>query len=460
MDQVEDLQTLNTLLSSAGSQEEAALSNQGGGSEVFPAIFNEIEAQMEARGAGRPEEESSFLSAFAIEGGTVHAAEDQKNERLASRSAEEDVSLMTLDPALLAPAVNRPVQSYVVPVEASSSPMIALEDAALPDQERGARAEANLIAPKDLREIRPLGEDGMGERKVPSVPVEASIGREKGSFSADNGSAVTLLVEEGLRPERTENAGPPDDAVERGAHSDETRFLTGRPADERQKEDLPPWVRSGPDQKGSEETEARLGSERSTPSDLFSNERIGAIGADTHFSGAHAGDRIEGSRLADPTQSKERTGAPLGGMSNETQLLRQIADKWAVSHMKNGHSFRLQLEPERLGALQIDISVHQERITAEIVTKHPFVKELLEGNQELLKGTLAEQGLKVDRFSVHIGDPGQTSFGWEDHLRQRGGGLLYESPERSLPFGMEREEISPQPIWIKDQARGGISLYV
>jgi hypothetical protein len=479
MNHLSDLQLVNSLVPPAGSQGEAALSNQTGGSEVFQKIFREIEMSLPISGTSRSEAGSTFLSVFAIERETVCESEHQKKESLADPSAEAVASLMPLDPALVLPAVNVPVQKGVVPEEPSSTPFIPLEGSALPDKERGIPIEANLMMPEGLpqmnlrgEKLTPSGLDGMEDPKAPSDPVEETIGVEKGSFPIDKGSSLplervdsepgTASIERMLRQEKTKGAGraTPEGVVEKGPHSGETRFLTGHPVDEKQKKEAPPWVLSGSDQKGSEEAEARLDSERSTASNLFSNEMAGIIRGDAQLSGPYAGDRIEGDRLADATPLKVKTGAPLEGMSNEKALLHQIADKWASSHIKNGHSFRLQLEPEQLGALQIDIVVHQERIVAEIVTKHPFVKELLEGNQELLRGTLAEQGLKVDRFSVNIGDPGQSSLGWEHHLRQRGGGLLYESPDRSLPFGMEREERPLQPIWIKDRAKGAINLYV
>ncbi len=148
------------------------------------------------------------------------------------------------------------------------------------------------------------------------------------------------------------------------------------------------------------------------------------------------------------------------GMPNQQQLLQQIAEKWSLSHSNHEHSFRLQLEPEALGPLQIDVSVHQERVVADIVTKHPFVKDLLDGNQEWLRGMLANHGMKVDRFSVNVGNPGEGSFGLENRFRQSGSDSPYSPSLKSFFSSAERGDVSTEPRWSKGGARSAINIYV
>lgn len=203
-----------------------------------------------------------------------------------------------------------------------------------------------------------------------------------------------------------------------------------------------------------------MGSERPNPMGMFAKETVGMGAADTPPSRLGEDFMKSGVGSFDPIQSKITSDIlPPAGMPEERHLLHQISEKWSLSQLKNGHSFRLQLEPKALGELQIDISVHQEGIVAEIVTKHPFVKELLEGNQELLRGTLAEQGLKVDRFSVSIGDPGQGALGWENPLKKQGTGSPYSPSERSSLPPDEGGEISPERRRMKEGAWSEINIY-
>ncbi|MFQ5779660.1 MAG: flagellar hook-length control protein FliK [Nitrospiria bacterium] len=92
-------------------------------------------------------------------------------------------------------------------------------------------------------------------------------------------------------------------------------------------------------------------------------------------------------------------------LSDEKLLLRQVAEKIHLWRPHEGDTIRFQLEPKALGMLQVDISIHENGIVADIVTKHHFVKTLLEQNQELLRETLAGHGLRVDQFSVNVGTP-------------------------------------------------------
>jgi hypothetical protein len=75
----------------------------------------------------------------------------------------------------------------------------------------------------------------------------------------------------------------------------------------------------------------------------------------------------------------------------------------------------VQVEPDSLGAVRLEISLGAHGVTADITTSHPLMKELLDHHQGQLRQALADHGFSVDRFSVNVGDPDQRPSGrsWE-----------------------------------------------
>lgn len=87
-------------------------------------------------------------------------------------------------------------------------------------------------------------------------------------------------------------------------------------------------------------------------------------------------------------------------------FLQQIARSMNQSRLAAGQPIRIQVEPETLGALRIQVSVHEGGVKAEILVQNAFVRDLLEKNQDLLRETLAGYGMQIREFSVNIGHPG------------------------------------------------------
>lgn len=84
-------------------------------------------------------------------------------------------------------------------------------------------------------------------------------------------------------------------------------------------------------------------------------------------------------------------------------------------------SWTVQVEPNSLGAVRLEISLREHGVTADITTSHPIIRELLDHHQGQLRQALADHGFSVDRFSVNVGDPEQRSSGrsWEQAGQSR-----------------------------------------
>lgn len=91
-------------------------------------------------------------------------------------------------------------------------------------------------------------------------------------------------------------------------------------------------------------------------------------------------------------------------------VFKQIVDESQVLVGRDHSEVRIQLKPESLGKLSLEIAVEHGVFKAEILAESQQVKQLLEANLSNLKQTLTNQGLKVDQLVVNVGQ-GQTQFG-------------------------------------------------
>ncbi len=109
-----------------------------------------------------------------------------------------------------------------------------------------------------------------------------------------------------------------------------------------------------------------------------------------------------------------------------TQTLDQIVRKAAV-YMRNGqHEARIELRPEFLGHVRMQVTTENHQVTVKILTEFGFVKEMVENNIHQLKAELQQQGLQVDKLEVAVSndsDENKHSHGksGQAKTRQHGG---------------------------------------
>ena len=97
------------------------------------------------------------------------------------------------------------------------------------------------------------------------------------------------------------------------------------------------------------------------------------------------------SKQADPGQESLRN-----------QTLDQIVRK-AVIYMRNGqHEAKIDLKPEFLGHVRMQVTTENNQVTVKILTEFGFVKDMVENNIQQLKADLQQQGLNVDKLEVAV----------------------------------------------------------
>lgn len=78
---------------------------------------------------------------------------------------------------------------------------------------------------------------------------------------------------------------------------------------------------------------------------------------------------------------------------------------------------RLQLNPEHLGRMDVRVHAHEGAVSAVIRVEHAGVRDMVENQLAALRVSLAEQGIKIDRLEVNVGQQGprdqQAAAGFE-----------------------------------------------
>lgn len=105
--------------------------------------------------------------------------------------------------------------------------------------------------------------------------------------------------------------------------------------------------------------------------------------------------------------------------------LPKIVDKMMLMIRTGEYKSRLQITPPELGKLDIDLTIKNGHIHANLSTENAVVKEIIEANLNQLKQQLNDQGLTVERFDVMVGlDYGEqkNSNTWAEGRNGKGSG--------------------------------------
>lgn len=89
------------------------------------------------------------------------------------------------------------------------------------------------------------------------------------------------------------------------------------------------------------------------------------------------------------------------------EVIDQIVTKAIVNLSTDKTSIQLQLNPEHLGKVAVSITAEQGFVKGQFVAENQMVKEMLEANMVQLKSQLEEQGIKVEKIEVTIGNSNQ-----------------------------------------------------
>lgn len=87
-----------------------------------------------------------------------------------------------------------------------------------------------------------------------------------------------------------------------------------------------------------------------------------------------------------------------------SEVIDQIVTKAIVNLSDEKTSMALQLNPGHLGKVAVSVTAEQGVIKGQFIAENHVVKEMLETNMIQLKTQLEEQGIKVDKIEVTLGN--------------------------------------------------------
>lgn len=117
-------------------------------------------------------------------------------------------------------------------------------------------------------------------------------------------------------------------------------------------------------------------------------------------------------------------------MSTDTvEIIEQIVEKVRTSVNSEISTMEMQLNPENLGKLYINISSKEGNVSAQIMATNDLVKEALENQMIELRENLSQAGIKVDALEVTV-----ASHEFERNLEQ--------DQSRQEQEGARQEEMS------------------
>jgi len=115
------------------------------------------------------------------------------------------------------------------------------------------------------------------------------------------------------------------------------------------------------------------------------------------------------------TQSWEKVSAP--------KVMRQVENAFIQNLQNGGKQLTLQLTPENLGKLNVLLQVQGKEVSATIRAENPDAARIIAENIDIIKTSLENQGLKVDKLDVQTGlsnNLDQNSwFGQNEHNMAR-----------------------------------------
>lgn len=84
------------------------------------------------------------------------------------------------------------------------------------------------------------------------------------------------------------------------------------------------------------------------------------------------------------------------------RIVRQVVDEIKLVMKPDTTSMELQLNPEHLGKVNINVSMKAGMVTAQIAVSDAMVKEALENQIQVLRDNMNEQGMKIEAVEVVI----------------------------------------------------------
>lgn len=145
--------------------------------------------------------------------------------------------------------------------------------------------------------------------------------------------------------------------------------------------------------------------ENQTTTDNSESESDGLLKHDDSAKESHEADKIDGIQNVQPQDFAAKLTEDLSakvGEKQATEIVRQVVEQIQMQSKPGMTSMEMQLYPEHLGKVLIQVVSREGSITAQITAESEAAKNALETQLTLLKENLNNQGLKIENVEVTI----------------------------------------------------------
>jgi flagellar hook-length control protein FliK len=155
-----------------------------------------------------------------------------------------------------------------------------------------------------------------------------------------------------------------------------------------------------------------------------------------------AGHNME--KAAESAAIQKNTEASQGHLRNQT--MDQIVRKAAI-HLRNGqHEARIELKPEFMGHIRMQVISENHLVTVKILAQHGFVKDMIESNVHQLKADLQQQGLEVDKLEVSVSRDSEDSGNFKDKFAQSKARQSHAGHQNEDQPAREKQRETAEPV--------------
>lgn len=161
-------------------------------------------------------------------------------------------------------------------------------------------------------------------------------------------------------------------------------------------------VKLAVDEKGNTIGVEEVAPKEEADNDSGKNRRKEEGGEEKSFAGS--GSLVEGLFKEQPAQNVEASFEQMTAQqpADAQEIMDQILDYMKVQLKPEMDQLEMQLHPESLGTLRIQLMSKGGEITAQFHVQNEAVKAAIEGQLTVLKDTLKEQGVKVEAVEVTV----------------------------------------------------------
>lgn len=135
---------------------------------------------------------------------------------------------------------------------------------------------------------------------------------------------------------------------------------------------------------------------------------------------------------------------PFAGSGSESRILDQVVGRMAIERNQDVSRMSIKLQPEELGRIEIDLTVEQGRLKAQMVAQTQQVQEVLERHLPRLREALEQHGLKLDQIQVSVDAQAGDGRGFSHQHRQaEHHPRPWSGSQQPSPVGEKEEITSP-----------------